>query len=119
MPDIAVHLSKTANSYSLSNPTTAAGEGWCGSAAPNGLTDEGEVRYKAWGEDRLSTGTTPTSYRYTGQRSEMGSIGLYFYGARFYDPYLNRWIQPDSIVPEKIQGVQAWDRYAAMANNPL
>ena len=59
----------------------------------------GEVRYRPWGEDRYTWGTTPTSYRYTGQRSEMGSIGLYFYNARFYDPYLNRWIQPDVIIP--------------------
>lgn len=33
--------------------------------------------------------------------------------------YLNRWIQPDSIVPEAVQGVQAWDRYAYANNNPV
>jgi len=25
----------------------------------------GEVRYRPWGEDRFTWGTTPTSYRYT------------------------------------------------------
>jgi RHS repeat-associated protein len=40
----------------------------------------------------------------------IGGLDLYFYGARFYDPYLNRWIQPDSIIPLQSQGVQAWDR---------
>jgi len=45
----------------------------------------GEVRYKAFGDQRYSSGTTPTTYRYTGQRQE-ASIGLYYYGARWYDP---------------------------------
>jgi len=35
------------------------------------------------------------------------------------DPYLNRFIQPDSIVPLVSQGTQAWDRYAFVNNNPV
>ena len=31
----------------------------------DGLTEEGEVCYKAWGEDRFTSGATPTSYGYT------------------------------------------------------
>jgi RHS repeat-associated protein len=53
------------------------------------------------------------------RQREQSEIGLYFYGARWYDGYLNRWTSPDSIVPEKIQGVQAWDRYAYANNNPV
>jgi RHS repeat-associated protein len=78
----------------------------------------GRLLYKAWGEQRWSSGTTPTTYRYTGQRSE-SSLGLYYYGARWYDPNLSRWLQPDSIVPLAVQGVQAWDRYAYVNNNPI
>lgn len=77
-----------------------------------------ELRYKAWGETRYSWGTTPTSYRFTGQRSEESSIGLYYYGARWYDPVLGRWNQPDTVIPEN-QGVQAWDRMAYTNNNPV
>lgn len=80
-----------------------------------------EVRYKAWGETRYTSGTTPTTYRYTGQRQESGlggADGLYFYNARWYDPYLNRWIQPDSIVPEA-GNPQALNRYSFVANNPI
>ncbi len=62
-----------------------------------------ELRYRAWGETRYSQGSTPTTYRYTGQR-EASEIGLYFYNARWYDPYLNRWIQPDPIVPSASGG---------------
>ena len=47
-----------------------------------------EIRYKPWGETRIVWGTTPTDYRFTGQREENG-IGLYFYQARFYDPRLD------------------------------
>ncbi|CAG1008547.1 hypothetical protein ANRL4_03903, partial [Anaerolineae bacterium] len=57
-----------------------------------------EMRYKPWGETRYSSGATPTTYRYTGQRQEAG-IGLYYYGARWYDPALGRFAQADSIVP--------------------
>jgi RHS repeat-associated protein len=75
--------------------------------------------YKPWGETRPQNGSTVgTKYQYTGQYNET-SIGLYFYGARFYDPYLNRWAQPDTIIPLASQGVQAWDRYAYANNNPV
>jgi RHS repeat-associated protein len=48
-----------------------------------------------------------------------GTDGLYYYGARWYDSSLNRWTQPDTIVPLATQGVQAWDRYAYVNNNPV
>ena len=47
------------------------------------------------------------------------SFGLMFYNALWYDPYLNRFTQPDSIVPLASQGTQAWDRYAFVNNNPV
>ncbi len=59
----------------------------------------GEVRYKAFGEDRYTFGTTPTTYRYTGQRQE-AALGLYFYNARWYDPFLGRFVQADTLVPD-------------------
>jgi RHS repeat-associated protein len=76
------------------------------------------VRYKAWGEDRYTSGTTPTSFRFTGQRWEP-SLSIYFFGARWYDPSLGRFLSPDSIIPEASQGVQAWDRMAYTNNNPV
>jgi RHS repeat-associated protein len=69
-----------------------------------------ELRYKAWGESRFSSGTTPTKRQYTGQLNETG-IGLYFFNARWYDSALGRFIQADTIIPQN-QGVQAWDRGA-------
>jgi len=43
-----------------------------------------EVRYYPWGGDRYYAYTSSTTYRFTGQRTEFG-LGLYFYGARWYD----------------------------------
>ena len=75
-----------------------------------------ELRYKGWGENRLTSGTTPTTYRFTGQREE-SSLGIYYYGARWYDGSLSRFISADTIVPGA--GSQSWDRYAYVMNNPI
>lgn len=79
---------------------------------------QAELRYAPWGTTRYAWGETPTDYKYTGQREE-AEIGLYYYQSRFYDANLGRFSQPDSIIPEQSQGVQAWDRYAFVNNNPL
>jgi RHS repeat-associated protein len=77
-----------------------------------------ELRYKAWGETRYTSGTMPTKYTYTGQYSNLSDFGLMFYNARWYDPALGRFAQADTIIPQA-QGVQAWDRYAFVNNNPV
>ena len=98
------------------------------SLAVNASTGEVvETRYKPWGEVRWTTEskTLPTRYTFTGQYSYIAdsttdlaasaSFGLMFYNARWYDPYLNRFIQADTIVPGGVQGL---DRYAYVGNNP-
>ena len=77
----------------------------------------GELRYLPFGETRYENGQTPTSFRYTGQR-EAAESGLYFYGARWYDSALGRFIQADTIIPSP-GNPMAWDRYAYVLNNPL
>jgi hypothetical protein len=68
-----------------------------------------ELRYKPWGETRYFTGTTPTTYRFTGQREEVGLGSLYFYQARFYShwPFPERGYDcaggGESAEPEQIQ----------------
>jgi len=77
----------------------------------------GELRYKAYGANRYTYGTTPTTYHFTGQREDV-SIGLYYYGARYYDPYAGRFIQPDTLVPNP-KNPQDLNRYSYVRNNPL
>ena len=43
---------------------------------------------------------------------------MYFYNARYYDPYLNRFISPDTIIPDPANP-QSFNRYAYVLNNPL
>ena len=76
-----------------------------------------ELRYHPWGGTRYTDGTTPTSYRFTGQRED-ATIGLYFYNARYYDPALGRFISADTLVPQA-GNPQDLNRYAYVRNNPL
>jgi RHS repeat-associated protein len=77
----------------------------------------GELRYKAWGENRYTYGSTPTARRFTGQ-TEDATIGLYFYNARYYDAALGRFVQADTIVPSPADP-QSFNRYSYVLNNPL
>ncbi len=93
-----------------------------------------EIRYKPWGEIRSSWTSVPSTtpayslmdYTFTGQYSYMDDpttgttegFGLMFYNARWYDPYLNHFTQPDSIVPDPYNP-QDYDRYSYARNNPL
>jgi RHS repeat-associated protein len=67
--------------------------------------------------------TTDTRYceviatGYTGQRQDP-ELGLYYYNARWYDPYLARFTQPDTIVPNPTDA-KAFDRYAYVNNNSV
>jgi RHS repeat-associated protein len=56
-------------------------------------------------------------YYANGQRFDSSS-GLYYYNARYYDPHLGRFIQPDSLVPDPLN-LQAWNRFSYVYNNPL
>jgi RHS repeat-associated protein len=59
----------------------------------------------------------PTDFQFTGQRIQ-STIALYDYHARFYDPYVGRFIQADSIVPSP-GNPQHFNRYSYVLNNPL
>ncbi len=75
-------------------------------------------QYLPWGSLRSgSTNLLPTDYTYTGQKHD-SSTGLMYYGARWYDSNLNRWIQPDGIIPNP-GNPQDLDRYVYSRNNPL
>ena len=57
-----------------------------------------------WGESRKGgAGTTLTDYGFTGQRKN-SYIKLVWYGSRWFDPELARFIQPDSIIPSIGEG---------------
>ncbi len=61
--------------------------------ASNG-SSTGSIRYHPYGSTR--SGSVPTDRKFTGQR--LDSTGLYYYGARYYDPVIGRFISPDTVV---------------------
>ncbi|MEX2208796.1 MAG: RHS repeat-associated core domain-containing protein [Myxococcota bacterium] len=77
------------------------------------------VVYRPYGEAIAVAGgaASPPEFGYTGQRFEQG-LGIYDYGARWYDPVLGRFLQPDSIVPSPTNP-QSLNRYAYVLNNPI
>ncbi len=93
------------------------------SVITNGTTgaQEENITYYPYGATRTNTsGTTPPTdvpYKFTGQELD-SSTGLYFYGARYYDATLGRFISPDTIV-EAPGHPQTLNRYTYVGNNPL
>lgn len=75
--------------------------------------------YSAFGQSRYtqSTNVFKVSRRYTGQVLD-DATGLYYYNARYYDPVLARFTQPDTIIPD-LSDPQTYNRYAYCVNNPL
>ena len=75
--------------------------------------------YTAFGNERYKNNAQAFSVtnRYTGQQIDEDT-GLYFYGSRYYDPQLGRFIQADTIVPSANTS-QALNRYTYVNNNPL
>jgi RHS repeat-associated protein len=73
-------------------------------------------RYLPYGGQR-GAAEVATDRRYTGQRWQ-AQFGLYDYNARWYDPGLRRFVQPDTVVPEP-GNPQSLNRYAYALNNPV
>ena len=58
-----------------------------------------------------------TDKLFTGQR-EITGLGIYYYRARFYSSYINRFLSADTIVPG-YANPQNLNRYSYVNNNPL
>ncbi|MCU0857241.1 MAG: FG-GAP-like repeat-containing protein [Pontiellaceae bacterium] len=76
------------------------------------------ITYTPYGEMRneLNLGAS-VNYLYTGQEFDR-EIGLYYYGARYYDQAIGRFISPDTIIPDPAD-TQAYNRYSYVYNNPI
>jgi RHS repeat-associated protein len=75
------------------------------------------VYYYPFGATRLQTGGDCVNHKFTGQEED-SETGLYYYGARYYDPVLGRFISADTIVPD-FSNPQSLNRYSYVLNNPL
>jgi RHS repeat-associated protein len=81
------------------------------------------TEYAPYGTIREHTGTAVTDYRYTGKELDTAT-NLYYYGARYYDPMIGRFVTPDPILAAYIQNGGVFEPvnlnlYHYAANNPL
>jgi RHS repeat-associated protein len=88
----------------------------------NAITDINALRvqlveYDPWGKVARNEGTADTTHRFTGQFLDP-ETGLYYYGGRYYDPVLGRFISPDPFI-QAPANPQNLNRYAYVVNNPV
>ena len=74
------------------------------------------IWYRPFGGEADETGAAKTRYRFTGK--EKDDTGLYYYGARYYDDTLGRFLSADSILPN-VYDPQQLNRFAYVRNNPV
>jgi RHS repeat-associated protein len=94
----------------------------------NMITNEGGTReelieYDPWGSVSKAEGPTPGSqptadlnHRFNGKELDP-ETGLYYYGARYYDSEISRFVSPDPVVPTP-GNPQSLNRYSYVINNP-
>ncbi|MFH1202246.1 MAG: RHS repeat-associated core domain-containing protein [Candidatus Omnitrophota bacterium] len=75
------------------------------------------TEFTPYGSVSKQTGTFDPKHKFTGKELD-ASTGLYFYGARYYDPTIGRFITPDSIV-QAPSDPQSLNRYSQSRNNPI
>ena len=87
-------------------------------SGPSGSQVEVNVYYPF---GRVETASPQASFqvsrRFTGQVFDAES-GLYYYNARYYDPELGRFIQPDTVISD-FSNPQSYNRYSYALNDPL
>jgi len=86
------------------------------------MTDEngdqtGMLEYTPYGTTASHTGTSDPKHKFTGQEED-DSTGLYYYGARYYDAQLGRFITADPTIQHPTDP-QDFNRYAYARNNPI
>jgi RHS repeat-associated protein len=70
--------------------------------------------YYPFGQDRVASTTDETAYQFTGKEKD-SNTGLIYFGARYYDPSIGRFISVDPLA-DKYPG---WSPYVYALDNPL
>ena len=76
-----------------------------------------EIQYEPFGKSFSDTGSLSVTHKYTSQEFD-SETDLYYYRARYYDPNIGRFIQPDSFGAH-FSNPQTLNRYSYVINNPL
>jgi RHS repeat-associated protein len=75
------------------------------------------VEYDPWGQVSRSEGNADPTHRFTGKELDP-ETGLYYYGGRYYDSGLARFISADPFVPAP-GSPQSLNRYSYVLNSPV
>ncbi len=73
--------------------------------------------YDPWGGVSRSEGSIDPDTRFTGQKLD-AETGLYYYGGRYYDPEISRFISPDPYVQDP-DDPQNLNRYSYVLNDTI
>jgi RHS repeat-associated protein len=87
----------------------------------NGTVNSRNYFYPFGGNRGGAAFSALTTKRFTGQYHEAGlpgGEGLSYYGARWYDPQVGRFVSADTLVPSP-GNLQAFNRYSYVKNQPL
>ncbi|MDP2932874.1 MAG: RHS repeat-associated core domain-containing protein, partial [bacterium] len=87
----------------------------------NVITDQngnqvGLTEFSPYGSVSKQTGSYDPKFKFTGK--ELDNTGLYFYGARYYDPQIGRFITADPTIQQPYDP-QDLNRFAYCRNNPI
>jgi len=78
-------------------------------------------RFDPWGNLEAQWGAEPNHYLFTGK--EKDGSGFYYFGARYYNPRLGRFVTPDpqllNPLALNLKDPQTLNLYSYVANNPL
>ena len=74
--------------------------------------------YSGYGQPHLLSGTVEAGPRYE-QRQWDELVGLYYFGARYYDPVTGRFLTPDSQIGGDLLQADTLNRFAFELNNPV
>ena len=74
------------------------------------------IWYMPFGASAREQGDATARYRFNGK--EKDDSGLYYYGARYYDESLGRFLAADSMLPD-VYDPQQLNRFAYVRNNPI
>ncbi len=72
-----------------------------------------ETTYLPFGD--VNAGGSRETHLYTGK--EKDDTGLYYYEARYYDPHMRQFVEPDTLLPD-VYDPQQLNRYSYVRNNP-
>ncbi|MBI4550407.1 MAG: RHS repeat-associated core domain-containing protein [Candidatus Omnitrophica bacterium] len=75
------------------------------------------LEYDPYGATVTHSGEADPRHQFTGQEND-ASARLYYYGARYYDPQLGRFITADWFVEDPVNP-QTMNRYSYVRNNPI